>query len=220
MKKLTRTEIEEIIRNTNAQIPEHDRDEMAIPSYTHSNPLIRWLMWRRYEAIERLANMAPDITVLEFGCGIGLFLPTLAVAERQVYAIDLFPQFAETLVERMGLSVQFAPTIDDIPDRTLDVIVAADVLEHVDNLPWWIQTFHRKLKPGGKALVSGPTENIAYRIGRYVAGFSGKADYHHTNIDAIRTAFEENGFQTERNTSLPFAFPPQLFKVFRFKHIQ
>jgi cyclopropane fatty-acyl-phospholipid synthase-like methyltransferase len=219
MKKLSRPEIARIIRDTNADIPKHDRDEMAIPSYTHNNPLIRWLMWRRYEIIEQLADMSRDSTVLEFGCGMGLFLPTLAAECRKVYAVDLFPQFAKTLVKDNALPVQFCHDIIDIPDHILDHIVAADVLEHVDNLAWWIQIFHGKLKPSGAVLVSGPTENTAYRIGRFLAGFSGKADYHHTNIDYIRTAFEKNGFKTDKMASLPLPLPPHLFKIFRFRPV-
>jgi 2-polyprenyl-3-methyl-5-hydroxy-6-metoxy-1,4-benzoquinol methylase len=203
-----------------AEVAEHDRDEMAIPSYLHGNPLIRWLMWRRYEAIERLARLSPKSSVLEFGCGLGLFLPTLTESGRLVYATDLFPQFAQALAAARKLSVRFVPDVDSVSDQSLDVIVAADVLEHVDNLDTYIQCFHRKLKPDGVAIISGPTENVAYRIGRLVAGFGGKGDYHHRNIDEIRSAFEANQFQTERAVSLPVALLPHLFRVFRFRAVE
>jgi hypothetical protein len=36
------------------------------------------------------------------------------------------------------------------------------------------------LKPGGQLLVTGPTENLAYRIGRRMVGFTG--EYHHLTI--------------------------------------
>ncbi|MDH5527494.1 MAG: class I SAM-dependent methyltransferase [Nitrospirota bacterium] len=217
MQQIPLTTIREILQATVQDIPEHDLDEMAIPSYTHSNPLIRWLMWRRYRVIERMAELAPDENVLEFGCGIGLFLATLSGQGRTVSAIDLFPQFARTLAERMQLQVAFPATLDQVPDASLDLIVAADVLEHVDDLPGWVRRFGSKLKPGGRMLVSGPTENIAYRIGRFVAGFSGKGDYHHTDIDDIRRVFEENGLRAVRGVNLPFAVPPHLFRIFRFE---
>jgi 2-polyprenyl-3-methyl-5-hydroxy-6-metoxy-1,4-benzoquinol methylase len=174
-------------------------------------------MWRRYRNIERMAGLAPDENVLEFGCGIGLFLPTLSGEGRTVAAIDLFPQFAKTLTRRMQLQVAFPPTLDEVPDASVDLIVAADVLEHVDDLPGWVRKFGAKLKPGGRMLVSGPTENFAYRFGRFLAGFSGKGDYHHTDIDDICRVFEENGLHAVRGVNLPFAMPPHLFKVFRFE---
>lgn len=217
MQQLSVNTIREILEQTRADVPEHDRDEMAIPSYTHGNPLIRWLMWRRYQEIERMAALAPGETVLEFGCGIGLFLPTLCGGGRSVSAIDLFPQFAQTLTRRMGLEVTFPESLDAVPDGSQDLIVAADVLEHVDDLPGWVKQFRARLRPGGRMLVSGPTENVAYHIGRWIAGFSDKGDYHHTDIDDIRRVFEENGLRAVRHRHLPFALPPHLFKVFRFE---
>ncbi|MFQ5509087.1 MAG: class I SAM-dependent methyltransferase [Leptospirillia bacterium] len=215
--KLSRNDVSELTGIAVPEIAEHDRDEMAIPSYAHSNPLIRWLMWRRYETIAQFAQPSKTMSVLEFGCGIGLFLPTLAERYGTVYAIDLYPQYAELLARRMDLPVRFVPTLDSVPDGTLDAVVAADVLEHVEDLPDWVRTFHAKLKPGGTMLVSGPTENWLYRLGRFVAGFSDKADYHHTNIDRIKKVFEENGFVTTRKKSLPMAVAPALFKVLRFE---
>jgi len=219
VKKLSPPDIQRILAATRADIPERDRDEMAIPSYTHGNPLIRWLMWRRYEEIARLALLAPGETVLEFGCGIGLFLPTLAGEGRRVSAIDLFPQFARTLTQQLHLDVAFPERIEAIPDHSQDLIVAADVLEHVDDLPGWVRAFHTRLKPGGRMLVSGPTENVAYRIGRFVAGFSGKGEYHHTDIADIRQVFEAGGFRVTDRANLPFALPPHLFQVFRCQPI-
>lgn len=217
MKRVSPQTIQEITARVVDGMSDHDRDEMAIPSYTHGNPLIRWLMWRRYQVIERLATLRPDMDVLEFGCGVGLFLPTLSGDGRTVQAIDLFPQFAMALSEKLGLGVNFPKTIEQVPDHSLDLLVAADVLEHVDDLPGWVRTFRKKIRDGGTVLVSGPTENLAYRIGRFVAGFSGKADYHHTNIDDIGRVFQENCFRLVRTVNLPLALPPHLFKVFRFE---
>jgi SAM-dependent methyltransferase len=190
-----------------------DRDEMAIPSYAHANPLIRWLMWRRYEVVAAL--MGSGAAALEFGCGIGLFLPTLARAFPNVYAIDLFPGYAERLADRAGIAVRFVPDLAAVPDGSVDLVVAADVLEHVDDLPGWIGRLGDKLAPGGRLVVSGPTEGLLYRMGRVAAGFGGKGHYHHTNIDAIRQKFEAAGWVVTAARRLPFPFPPALFKVFR-----
>ncbi len=217
MKKVSVQTIQEITAQGVDGMSDHDRDEMAIPTYTHGNPLIRWLMWRRYQVIERMARLRTNTRVLEFGCGVGLFLPTLSGAGRTVQAIDLFPQFAKALSDKLELGVTFPEKIEEVPDDSLDLLVAADVLEHVDDLPGWVRTFRGKIKNDGAVLVSGPTENIAYRIGRYVAGFSDKADYHHTDIDDIGRVFQENGFRLVKQVSLPFALPPHLFKIFRFE---
>jgi hypothetical protein len=46
----------------------------------------------------------------------------------------------------------------------------------------------RLLRPDGKLLVCGPTENWIYKLGRRIVGFSG--EYHHRSIADIERAME------------------------------
>ena len=197
-------------------ISEHDRDEMAIPSYLHNNPLIRWLMWQRYECIAELLQPSTQKKAMEFGCGVGLFLPHLCESFGETFAIDLFPQYAKSLAATKNINPTFVHSCEDIADNSLDVIVAADVLEHIEELDKYLDIFKRKLKPGGQFLVSGPTENILYKIGRVVAGFGDKGDYHHTNIDKLINEIENFGFLNHQIKRLPFPVGPSLFKICHF----
>jgi 2-polyprenyl-3-methyl-5-hydroxy-6-metoxy-1,4-benzoquinol methylase len=192
-------------------------DEMAIPSYLHWNPLIRWLMWRRLDEVVALADPGPDMAVLEFGCGMGLLLPTLAARARTVYATDLFPGYAQRLAAQLGAAVRFVPDVGEIADGSLDLVIAADVMEHLDAPRAWAARFRAKLGPRGRLVVSGPTENAAYRIGRVLAGFGGKGDYHHTDIDRLADDVAASGFRLARERRLPFRVPPFLFKVLAFE---
>lgn len=216
MEKTPVSEIRDITTSTLAGMSDHDRDEMAIPSYLHTNPLIRWLMWRRYEAIARYLDGLDGNTVFEFGCGLGLFLPELHTRFQRVFATDLFPDYARTLCERRGLGTQFVPNLGAVPDASLDALVAADVLEHLRDLPAYLAEFALKLKPGGRLIISGPTENRLYRLGRVIAGFAGKGDYHHTNIDRLIADITQHGFSPLRTRRLPFRFAPALFKITEF----
>lgn len=196
---------------------DHDRDEMAIPSYLHSNPLIRWLMWRRYEVVADLIGDGTNQTALEFGCGMGLFLPELDRRFDRTFAVDLYPDYAMSLSDRRGLTIDFVTTLDQISDGEVDVIVAADVLEHVEDLPHYLSKFSAILKPGGRLIVSGPTENIVYKIGRIMAGFGDKGDYHHTNIGRLIDDITAHEFECVRTVRLPHRLAPTLFKVCEFK---
>jgi 2-polyprenyl-3-methyl-5-hydroxy-6-metoxy-1,4-benzoquinol methylase len=216
IEKVSTSEIREITAATVKGMSGHDRDEMAIPSYLHANPLIRWLMWRRYETITGFLGDTPGQTALEFGCGMGLFLPELSRRFARVFAVDLFPDYAKALDTRRRLGTDFVSAIDEIPETSVDVIVAADVLEHVEDLPAYLAEFSAKLKAGGRLLVSGPTENLIYKLGRLCAGFGDKGDYHHTNIDRLIDDITAHGFQQTRFARLPFAVPPTLFKVCEF----
>ncbi|NNM00763.1 MAG: methyltransferase domain-containing protein, partial [Gammaproteobacteria bacterium] len=198
---IPRTDITDIRALTSHAVEgmsEHDRDEMAIPSYLHGNPLIRWLMWRRYEAIAEMLTGGADRKALEFGCGVGLFLPELCAKFSSVYAVDLFPQYARQLASQRGLPVTFPEHVDEVADGSLDAIVAADVLEHLEDLEQTLELFRRKLKRGGELLVSGPTESFFYQVGRILAGFGDKGDYHHTNIDKLIEDIRGSGFTVQR----------------------
>ena len=199
-----------------ARIGADDVDEMAIPSYLHGNPLIRWLMWRRYEVIAGMARFDDTTSVLEFGCGSGVFLPEMNRTAGTVYAIDIFPEYAQRLNERRGLNTQFISEVADLEDQSIDVIIAADVLEHIDDLNPWLQLFSSKLVRNGRFIVSGPTENRVYQLGRIVAGFGDKGDYHHTNIDRLIEKITQSGFREVSRKNLPFNVPPHLFRVCEF----
>lgn len=214
--RISRDEIEDITSIQIEEISEHDRDEMAIPTYMHQNPLIRWLMWKRYDCLSEMIDNHTG-AALEFGCGIGLFLSELDKRCSQVFAIDLYPQYAMKLCDKNNINVNFVNNLDDIEDSSLDVIVAADVLEHIEELDEYLTLFDNKLKPGGQFLVSGPTESILYKLGRLVAGFGDKADYHHTNIYNLIDSIEEFGFKKGAIINLPFAMLPPLFKICAFR---
>ncbi len=214
--RISRKEIEDITSIQIEEISEHDRDEMAIPTYMHNNPLIRWLMWKRYDFLAEMIDSQTG-AALEFGCGIGLFLSELDKRCSQVFAIDLYPQYAMKLCDTNNINVNFVNNLNNIEDNSLDVIVAADVLEHIEELEEYLVLFDKKLKPGGQFLISGPTESFLYKLGRLVAGFGDKADYHHTNIYNLIDSIEEYGFKKGTIINLPFVIMPPLFKICAFR---
>ncbi len=218
IRRLSVSELRELTAADIPRISDYDRDEMAIPSYLHKNVLIRWLMWKRYEYIAGLARFTKDMSALEFGCGTGVFLPELDRSCGTVYAIDIFPEFAKTLCEQLELKVRFVDDVAEVPAGALDVIVAADVLEHIedDDLTTYLALFLDKLKDDGRLLMSGPTESVVYRIGRAVAGFGDKGDYHVTNINKLIRRIQDRGFHLQTLKTLPFKIPPFLFKVCEF----
>jgi hypothetical protein len=61
------------------------------------------------------------------------------------------------------------------------------------------------LKPGGRLLVSLPTENALYRLGRRIAGFSGH--YHHANAASIDRDIRRFGFERRWRAQIPAPGP-------------
>jgi 2-polyprenyl-3-methyl-5-hydroxy-6-metoxy-1,4-benzoquinol methylase len=214
-----------LILQFSQSIKGEQRDESAVPSYTHYNPLIRWVMFRRLDVILKLVeegfsprHSTDELTAFEFGCGVGLLLPALAKRVAKVYATDLCLEGARETLRYYGCpNVQLLPALDafsTLQNGSLNVIIAADVLEHVDNLTEILKEFSQKLIPGGALIISGPTESIVYGICRKIAGFSG--EYHVRNIFDIERVVGECGFRLVRRHSLPFPYMPKLFRISLF----
>jgi hypothetical protein len=66
----------------------------------------------------------------------------------------------------------------------------------------------RKLAPGGVLILSGPTENGLYRLGRRIAGFDGH--YHETTIYHIEAVAERLLRRVAVRSVLPLA---PLFRI-------
>ena len=223
MSQIEKVRVEKnIVMQLSESIIGEQRDESAIPSYTHYNPLVRWIMFRRLDVILELLHnkVAPgsDGGIFEFGCGVGLLLPRLSQISTTVYATDICLDAAKKAVQYYGCkNVTLIPPdqlLEAIPDKSLNAIIAADVLEHVDNLEEIIGIFRAKLAPHGSMIISGPTENVIYGICRKIAGFTG--EYHVRNIFDIERVAESAGFRLVEQRSLPFPILPKLFRISLF----
>jgi SAM-dependent methyltransferase len=199
------------------------RDEMAGPSYLHAIPFVRWVFWKRLDVVRRYLTADADTYTsgLDFGCGLGVMLPTLSAVSQHVYATDLVMAPARRLAAAMHLeNVAFVEPDDlaRIAPASLDFVVSTDVLEHVDDLPAVVDRFYALLKPGGRLVVSGPTENAIYKLGRVLAGFGGKGDYHHTDIHRIHAHITRpgSGFVVAGRHVLPFPPVVEAFYIYSY----
>lgn len=202
-----------------AQLSADITDEMAFPAYLRGNALSRYFFWRKLEYVIKAAALRPDTAVFDFGCGSGVLLPTLSDEGRVVWATDLHLGPAQYLTSAMKLSsVEFLDPDawqKEIPDGRLDVIIAANVLEHIEDRKSLLRILAQKLKPDGRLVVSGPTEGELYRMGRRLIGFSG--DYHVSTIYDILSDVRETGFRNVYQHKLPFIEPFCLYIIASFQ---
>jgi SAM-dependent methyltransferase len=110
-------------------------------------------------AVEALDRLRPA-TVLDVGCGTGTLL-TAPLAERfpgtRFHGVDPDPAtiaFAQDHHRLENLTFG-APDVLD-PDARFDVIIASEVLEHVEDPLAFLALLRRRLNPGGRVLITVP----------------------------------------------------------------
>lgn len=188
--------------------------------YTHKNPLVKWIFWKRLETLLSLAR--PADRVLDFGSGSGVFLPTLSKNFKEVHTTDLNTNSLEFIKKSNNLSnviISQSNGGNKLPyqDNYFDIIFAADVLEHFHDSSPILEEFHRILKNDGILLVSGPTENALYKLSRrLVYWFWEKKEDHFSDINGIMQK-SEKFFKIDKVKTLPSQLIPG-FKIFRAKN--
>lgn len=95
--------------------------------------------------------------ILEIGCGTGHNLQTLARFGR-VDAVEMDGPARSVASSRLGHAVGNAalPALVGVEERAYDLIALLDVLEHVEEDREALASIARRLKPGGRILITVP----------------------------------------------------------------
>lgn len=122
--------------------------------------------------------------VLELGCSTG-YIGRILIEEKgcTVVGVEVDPQ-AAVEARAKGLEVHVG-SLEDGAFRTslgegYDIVIAADVLEHLASPPPVLEHFKRWLAPGGRAIVAVP--NLATWSIRAQLFFRGDFEYQETGI--------------------------------------
>jgi len=209
----------QVLVELSEKLPKAVRDEMAIPSYLHPNPFVSWLVTRRMRCAIRRLELDRKQAILDFGCGTGMLFLHLPPHQCSYYGVDLMTWPAKQVLEahdRNDVQLLNVNNWDELIDsNSLDRIAALEVLEHVEDVVELAKLFQKKLKPNGRLIISGPTENLFYQACRKLAGFSGK--YHRRDIYEIMQDLESVGFVRETQEELPLPGPFALFVVLSYR---
>jgi len=122
---------------------------------TDFNPL-------RVGYFEEVVNSFRDKSILDIGCGGGLLTEEFAKRGASVTGID---SSYKSLYEAKAHACENGLEIDyrlgnaaalSFPDKSFDIVVASEVLEHIENLNTALWEMSRVLKPGGLFLFDTP----------------------------------------------------------------
>lgn len=158
-----------------------------------------WYRVRREIVFSLLSSIATKkkglLRILEVGCGTGELLKEIDCLG-SVRGIDISPRAIEFCKER-GLTNAAVGDVAQIPfpEESFDVVIALDVLEHLENDSEGCNELIRVLAPGGVAIVAVPafmflwgiTDVVSHHFRRYTR-------------KQIAVCMREAGFTIERAT--------------------
>jgi 2-polyprenyl-3-methyl-5-hydroxy-6-metoxy-1,4-benzoquinol methylase len=201
----------ELLRSIDVKGSFHAWEESCVPSYVHPNPFAAFVSWRRLFVAANMGNrlVGRPAKVLDFGSSVGELSHILDYAG-EYHFVESDDASAQFLLAQNDRARRLA--LGEVPQSSYDIIFAIDSLEHNEDFAGLLEDLSKRLKPEGILILSGPTENALYQLGRRIAGFEG--DYHHTTIfDIERSAAQR--LQLLQLRTVPFGIP--LFRITAWK---
>jgi ubiquinone/menaquinone biosynthesis C-methylase UbiE len=142
-------------------------------------------IWR--EGQERRLNLIRHYTTLEnativdVGCGIGMYVKHLRDFSDSVYGVDVDLDRVQEASRDLPNIKQGSAEVLPFDDKMFDIVLSHEVLEHVGNDRQAVCEAFRVLKPGGRLVVFVPNRWYPYET----HGFYWRGKYHFGNIPVI-----------------------------------
>jgi len=195
--------------------------EDIVPEYYSNNFIIKWLFNKRQKIVLKYISKIKPNLLLDVGCGDGSLIKKIENVSPKIksFGIDinknvvkLNKSFNKKIFSRQDLrSLSFK-------NNNFDVVVCLDVLEHIKDLENALIEIKRVLKKNCYLITSEPTENLLYKIlrflykGTYSQEKGPTAGAHYWNAKEVDRKIRSFGFTRISNHRIPLSLP--LFDLF------
>jgi SAM-dependent methyltransferase len=161
-------------KHLNPGTEERDLDKAALrgePSYVW-----RAGQDRRLEMIRQAAGDRLHGTILEDGCGVGVYVDRLAPMVNLIFGLeyDLARAHEASQLNRYHPNAHVLCAAGEglpFPDAVFDLILSHEVLEHVQDDRLTVKEVVRSLRPGGRLVVFAPNRGYLFEThGIYLRG--------------------------------------------------
>ena len=189
-------------------------------------------MSRRAEMMAKLAGLDGESTVLEVGCGTGIYTVHWIKSSGMLCGLDISRGMLVRLrekIEKIDSDNIFIIEGDSermpFRNRRFDSVLSVNTVEHLDDVPAALREMRRVCRDGGKIVVSVPNGNfsakyraklmqtIEWLVARLFGGYSRPEpaishgdDFTHQDLsmDDLTGAFAEAGIRVEHTGFMGF----------------
>lgn len=197
---------------TEEELPAYYKSERYISHTNTKKTLLEYLyhlvrsytITRKTALISKLVN--PKGSLLDVGCGTGVFLKSAQKKGWEIYGIEPNPKARQEAIAKVGLKVFDTANTLNLTDHCFDVITLWHVLEHVSDPKEYILSLSKHLKPGGFIIIAAPNHQSydAKHYKSYWAAYDVPRHLWHFSKDSIRLFLSDIGFTVLR--SIPMYF--------------
>jgi len=158
--------------------------------------------------LEKLIKSNPNIKILDIGCGTGYNLYQIkGMGVTNTFGLDISLKALRYSRER-DLDRLFSADLSALPvqDKSIDVVLALDILEHIDNDFNALHEIHRTLAPEGNLIIFVPAFSFLW-------GLQDEISHHYRRytIRELKKILGTVGFKTLKISYLNTILFPLIF---------
>lgn len=163
--KTSAENIYELIYKNKNTVPGYDRYwQYADKVKNHKNPL-KFLAnsedtyWGIFDAIKQSA-INEKHEILEIGSGLGYLTYSLRRAGFNITGIDISAEAVTNANKKFGNYYKVCDVLNYTEDKKYDVIIATELIEHLEDIPQFFSSIYKLLKTDGKIIITTPNKSF------------------------------------------------------------
>jgi len=188
-------------------------------SFESKNPFVNWIHNKRHYLTLELIKKENPKKILEIGSGDGYFAEKLFALKKEnnlkfeVTGIEIAEKRIERSIKKVPEGKFIQGDVVDLPfkDKSFDLVIASEVLEHIPKYRQAMKEIKRVLSPNGALIITFPNETN-WRLGRLCMLRFPIAFPDHVNSLKPNEFIEFYG-KPEEKFSLPFKRAPFSFAL-------
>jgi len=147
-----------------------DEIELGVGGNGKENEYRKRFLSRRAEKMAKIAGLEPDSTILEVGCGTGIYSTYWVKSSRKFYGLDI----SRGMLRRAATKIDSDKTLfveadaEHLPfqDSSFNAVLSVNTIEHLDNLPLALKEMRRVCCDGGRIVLSVLNGNFSTKYRR------------------------------------------------------